>query len=69
MFPKIHQIGVQWKNDKDFVLQLLEQTGVLFVHGSGFDPVCGAGHFRSVFLPPIDTIEKAFDKLEAFVKS
>lgn len=68
LFPKIHGTGVKWKNDKEFVLELLKETNVLFVHGSGFDPIHGAGHFRSVFLPPIETLKNAFDKVEAFIK-
>ena len=36
----------------DFVVQLLKETGVLIVNGSGFDPVYGKGHARIVFLPP-----------------
>jgi len=68
LFPKVHEIGVRWKNDREFVLELLKETNVLFVHGSGFDPVYGAGHFRSVFLPPIEILEKAFDMVENFIK-
>jgi tyrosine/nicotianamine family aminotransferase len=68
LFPKVHEIGVRWKNDKEFVLELLKKTNVLFVHGSGFDPIYGAGHFRSVFLPPIEILEKAFDMVENFIK-
>jgi alanine-synthesizing transaminase len=68
VFPKIHEVGSRWKTDLDFVLQLLEETGVLAVNGSGFDSVYGAGHFRAVFLPPIDTLEEAFDELERFMK-
>jgi aspartate/methionine/tyrosine aminotransferase len=67
-FPKIRDIGQRWKRDRDFVLQLLQETGVLFVHGSGFDPVYGAGHFRGVFLPPIPTLEEALDKVELFME-
>lgn len=67
-FPKIRDIGQRWKRDRDFVLQLLHETGVLFVHGSGFDPVYGAGHFRGVFLPPIPVLEEALDKVELFME-
>jgi alanine-synthesizing transaminase len=68
VFPKIHEIGSRWKTDLDFVLHLLEETGVLTVNGSGFDPVYGAGHFRVVTLPPIDTQKEAFNELERFMK-
>jgi alanine-synthesizing transaminase len=68
VFPKIHAVGSKWKTDMDFVLNLLKETGVLFVHGSGFDPVYGAGHVRGVVLPPIETLEKALDEVERFMK-
>jgi len=38
------------------------------VHGSGFDPIYGAGHVRGVFLPPIETLKQAFDEIERFMK-
>ena len=68
VFPKICNVGQRWKTDMDFVLDLLKETGVLFVHGSGFDPVYGAGHVRGVVLPPLETLEQAFDKMERFMK-
>jgi alanine-synthesizing transaminase len=67
-FPKIHQIGSKWKTDNEFAIELLKETGVLFVHGSGFDPVYGAGHVRGVILPPIEILEQAFGEVERFMK-
>jgi len=66
-FPKVEKIGSKWKNDVDFVYSLLEKTGILFVHGSGFGAAYGSEHFRGVFLPPIQTLEKAFNQLEHFM--
>jgi aspartate/methionine/tyrosine aminotransferase len=68
IFPKIHDVGKRWKTDLDFVVSLLRQTGVLVVHGSGFDPVYGAGHIRAVYLPPINELEEALNALESFMK-
>jgi aspartate/methionine/tyrosine aminotransferase len=68
IFPKIHGVGSRWKTDLEFVLDLLQETGVLMVNGSGFDPVYGAGHARAVFLPPIEMLEQAFNELEQFMK-
>ncbi len=68
VFPKIHAVGSKWKTDLEFALDLLKETGVLFVHGSGFDPIYGAGHIRGVFLPPVETLEQAFNEVERFMK-
>jgi tyrosine/nicotianamine family aminotransferase len=68
IFPKIHGVGSKWKTDFEFVLDLLKETGVLFVHGSGFCPVYGVGHVRGVFLPPIEVLEEAFNLVEGFME-
>jgi alanine-synthesizing transaminase len=68
VFPKIHAVGSKWRTDLEFALDLLKETGVLFVHGSGFDPVYGAGHVRGVFLPPVETLEQAFNEVERFME-
>jgi aspartate/methionine/tyrosine aminotransferase len=68
VFPKIRQIGSRWKTDAEFVIELLKETGVLFVHGSGFDPVYGAGHVRGVILPPAETLGQALNEVERFMK-
>jgi tyrosine/nicotianamine family aminotransferase len=68
VFPKIHGVGLKWKTDKDFALDLLKETGVLLVHGSGFDPVYGKGHVRGVFLPPLEMLEQALNEVERFME-
>jgi alanine-synthesizing transaminase len=68
VFPKIHAVGSKWKTDMEFAVELLKETGVLLVHGSGFDPIYGAGHVRGVFLPPIETLEEAFNEVERFME-
>ena len=65
-FPKI--LLSRWKNDKDFVLDLLNKTGVLTVHGSGFGEF-GKGHFRIVYLPNEQVLEEAMDKLSHFINT
>lgn len=57
------------EDDKKFVLDLLKEKHVLFVHGSGFCPTFGKGHLRSVFLPKVDVLEEAYSRLEEFVKA
>jgi len=66
IFPKI--LSKKWRTDKEFVLDVLYNTHVLFVHGSGFDPTYGSGHFRCVFLPPVEILSDAFDRLDRFMK-
>ena len=56
-----------WKSDKDFVLDFLSDQKVLTVHGSGFDPQYGSGHFRIVILPDIPILEDALGRLEKFI--
>jgi len=38
------------------------------VNGSGFDPMYGKEHFRAVFLPPEDVLNRAFAAIEEFMK-
>lgn len=64
-FPKIE--NNKFKSDKDFVLELLKTKGILTVHGSGFGTKYGSGHFRMVFLPEINVLEQALDKIEEFI--
>jgi len=66
VFPKI-ELEHRWKDDREFVLDLLNSTGVLTVQGSGFGREFGAGHFRIVYLPPENVLEDAMDKIESFV--
>ena len=64
-FPKIE--NNRFNTDKEFVLNLLESKGVLTVHGSGFGTKYGSGHFRLVFLPKIEILDSALNKIEEFV--
>jgi aspartate/methionine/tyrosine aminotransferase len=66
IMPKIELEG-RWKDDTEFVLDVLNNTGVVFVPGSGFGEEYGGGHFRSVFLPPPDMITDAMNRLESFM--
>ena len=68
LFPRINAIGHRWKSDYEFVTELLKETGVLVVHGSGFDPIYGKDHFRAVFLPDETILTEAFDAIEDFMK-
>jgi tyrosine/nicotianamine family aminotransferase len=68
LFPKVALAGTKWKSDEEFVTDLLKDTGVLVVHGSGFDPTYGKDHFRAVFLPDETMLGQAFDAIEGFMK-
>ena len=58
----------KWANDdKQFVLDLLHEEHVLVVHGSGFSPTLGKGHFRIVYLPNIDVLHESFNRIESFL--
>ncbi|WP_309474825.1 aminotransferase class I/II-fold pyridoxal phosphate-dependent enzyme [Dissulfurirhabdus thermomarina] len=54
--------------DKDFAIDLIRETGVVVVHGSGFGTLPRTPHFRMVFLPPEDVLSEAFDRLESFMR-
>lgn len=69
VFPRIDRRGTDWSDDNQFVSELLKETGVLVVHGSGFDPSYGKEHFRTVFLPDESMLSEAFDAIENFMKT
>ncbi|MBA4436662.1 MAG: aminotransferase class I/II-fold pyridoxal phosphate-dependent enzyme [Nitrosopumilaceae archaeon] len=64
-FPKIEDD--RFGTDKEFVTKLLESKGVLTVHGSGFGEQYGSGHFRLVYLPSLEILDSAMNKIEEFV--
>jgi len=63
-FPRIER-NVK---DVDFVKELIRETGVVVVHGSGFGSLPSTPHFRLVFLPSEEVLNEAYDRLEAFMK-
>lgn len=68
IFPKVALDQGPWKTDKEFVLDLLKEAHVLVVNGSGFCATYGQSHFRAVILPPMETLESAFNEMESFMK-
>ena len=64
-FPKIEDNI--FSSDKEFVTKLLESKGVLTVHGSGFGKQYGSGHFRLVYLPSLEILDSAMNKIQGFV--
>jgi len=67
MFPHVEGIGKWWKTTEDFLLELFTEKQVLFVPGTIFGQD-GVGHFRTVILNDIPTLEKAYNNLEGFLK-
>lgn len=63
-FPKIE---LDVKDDKKFIMDLLYKKQVLAVFGTGFG-YPKPDHFRIVFLPPIEILDEALNKIEEYVK-
>ncbi len=63
-FPRLH-IN---QSDNLFVAQLIKETGVVVVPGTGFGQVPGTQHFRVVFLPQDEVLEKAYKNIAAFTE-
>lgn len=57
------------RTDERFVLDLLEETGVLVVHGSGFGADPKPCHFRLVYLADEEILGTVFDRLGHFLRS
>ena len=55
------------RTDEQFVLDLLEETGVLVVHGSGFGADPRQGYFRLVYLADEAMLEIVFSRLGRFL--
>ncbi|MCW8850503.1 MAG: aminotransferase class I/II-fold pyridoxal phosphate-dependent enzyme [Melioribacteraceae bacterium] len=63
-FPKL-----EIKNsDNHFVSELIKETGVVVVPGTGFGQIPGTAHMRLVFLPPEEILEKAYNRIGEFFK-
>ncbi len=58
--------SIDVEDDAHFCKELLKETGVIVVPGSGFGQKPGSSHFRIVILPPEEVLEKAFSLLADF---
>jgi aspartate/methionine/tyrosine aminotransferase len=54
------------KTDRDYVLGLLRDTGILVVYGSGFGTDPADGFFRVVFLAPPGELGRIYDEMAAY---
>ena len=68
LFPKIDfNEYTKWKNDKEFIIDLVRKTGICGVYGSGFGTY-GKDHIRLTFLPDLKILETVYNLLEDFLK-
>ena len=66
LFPKLEPDVYPIRDDQNFVLEMLRETHVLAVQGTGFNWF-EPDHMRLVFLPDLDTLEMAMDRIEKFL--
>lgn len=66
MFPCLDPDQFAVSNDARLILELLEEEKILLVQGSAFN-IKDSNHFRLVFLPTVDVIEKATESLGRFL--
>ena len=65
-FPKIDMKRFRITSDETFVLDLLRSEMILLVHGTGFNWF-NHDHFRIVFLPRVDELKDAMQKIRRFL--
>jgi alanine-synthesizing transaminase len=68
MFPQLDPKIYPVQDDQDFFLQLLEETKVMLVQGTGFNWP-DADHFRIVFLPHEDDLREAIGRVARFLEN
>ena len=66
IFPKIDTEKFNIHDDEKFALDLLHEKKVLLTHGKGFN-WGQPNHFRIVYLPNVEVLGKAADKLADFL--
>ncbi len=58
--------SIDVENDAHFCAELIKETGVVVVPGTGFGQRPGTHHFRIVILPPEDVMNDAFTLIKEF---
>jgi alanine-synthesizing transaminase len=66
MFPRLDPDFYPVTNDTQLILDLLEEEKILLVQGSAFN-ITDSNHFRLVFLPRADVLEKAAEDIGSFL--
>ncbi|HQZ04826.1 MAG TPA: pyridoxal phosphate-dependent aminotransferase [Burkholderiaceae bacterium] len=67
MFPRLDPSLYPIKDDQAFILELLQETKVMLVQGTGFNWK-GSDHFRIVFLPHEDDLREAIGRIARFLE-
>jgi alanine-synthesizing transaminase len=68
MFPRLDPKMYPIANDQQFIQEMLQETKVLLVQGTGFNwPT--TDHFRIVFLPHEDDLREAIHRVAKFLES
>ncbi len=68
MFPKLDPKMYPIEDDQEFINELLQETRVLLVQGTGFNwPT--TDHFRIVFLPHEDDLREAVGRIAKFLET
>ncbi len=62
MFPRLDPAVYPIKDDRQFFLELLQETRVMLVQGTGFN-WASPDHFRIVFLPHEDDLREAVNRI------
>ncbi|GMF16815.1 unnamed protein product [Phytophthora lilii] len=52
--------------DAFYCMQMLDETGIVVVPGSGFGQKEGTWHFRSTILPPEEAVDEVIEKTAKF---
>jgi alanine-synthesizing transaminase len=68
LFVKVDQEKFNIHDDEKMVLDLLKQEKILLVHGRAFN-IKQDNYFRLVFLPHVDELKPALDKLGKFFRT
>ena len=68
MFPKLDATMYPISDDQEFFLELLQETKVMLVQGTGFNWP-NPDHFRIVFLPHEDDLREAIGRVAKFLES
>ncbi len=66
LFPKLDPKMYPIADDQQFVLELLQKEKVLVVQGTGFNWI-EPDHFRVVFLPNVDDLTEAIERIARFL--